>query len=201
MDMRILVGYATHHGQTRKIAAAMAQRMRERGHAAELMELPWLGPAPALSGYDGVVLGSPLYGARHLRRVVRFVRRRREALAALPTAFFSVSLSAGSQDERARGDAERCVDQFVSTAGWKPGLRACFAGSLAYLRYNWILKRVMRRISAANGGSSDMTRNHEYTDWNQVEAFTDAYIAGATAARKERHVTTPDAQELRAAVR
>ena len=153
--MRILVAYATCHGQTRKIAEAMGQRMRERGHVPELVELPRFGRGPDLAGFDAVVLGGPLYVTRHPRRVMRFARRRREALAAMPTAFFSVSLSAASRDERGRADAEGCVDRFVTAVKWKPGLRACLAGSLPYRDYNVVLKAVMKRIAAANGASTD----------------------------------------------
>lgn len=199
--MRILVAYATRHGQTRKIAEAMAQRMRERGHVAEPLELGRFAPPPGLAGYDAVVLGSPLYGGRHKWRVARFARFRREALAALPTAFFSVSLSAGSRDERVRADAERCVDRFVAATRWKPGLRACFAGALNYREYGMVMTAIMKRIAAANGGSTDTTRNHEYTDWGQVEAYTDAFLASVTAPRKDRYPRAGEAQDLRAAPR
>jgi menaquinone-dependent protoporphyrinogen oxidase len=199
--MRILVAYATAHGQTRKIAEAMVQRMRERGHVAEPIELPRFTSPPELTGYDAVVLGSPLYGARHRFRAARFARARRAALAALPTAFFSVSLSAGSRDESVRAEAEKCVDRFVAGTGWAPTLRACFAGALNYREYNPVLRMVMRRIAAASGGDVDTTRNHEYTDWSQVEAFTDAFLAAATTPRKDRRPAAAPAQDLRAVAR
>lgn len=194
--MRILVAYATAHGQTRKIAEAMAQRMRERGHDAEAAELPRFAP-PDLAGFDAVVVGSPLYATRHRWRVTRFVRARRAALAAMPTAFFSVSLSAGSRDERVRGEAEKCVDRWIAATGWTPGLRACLAGALNYRHYNPVLRAVMRRISAATGGSVDTSKNHEYTDWSQVAAFTDAFLASAAAPRKDRRPAAAPAQNLR----
>jgi menaquinone-dependent protoporphyrinogen oxidase len=194
--MKILVAYASRHGQTRRIAEAMAQRMRERGHAAELLELPRFG-APRVAGWDAVVVGSPLYARQHLRRVAGFATRRREELARVPTAFFSVSLSAASRDERGRSDAEAAVDGFLAATRFAPGLRACFAGALRYRAYNFIVRAIMKRISATNGGDTDTSRDHEYTDWNQVEAFTDAFLASAVSPRKDRRPAADAAQELR----
>jgi menaquinone-dependent protoporphyrinogen oxidase len=31
----------------------------------------------------------------------------------------------------------------------------------------------MRRIACAEGGDTDTSRDHEYTDWQQVEAYAD----------------------------
>lgn len=199
--MRILVAYATRNGQTRKIAEAMAQRMRERGHDAVLLDLHRFDLVPEVTGYDAVVLGGPLYAQRHPRRLERLAWWRKCELAALPTAFFSVSLSAGSRDERGRAAAEACVDRFIARTGWKPGLRACFAGTLAYREYGFLQRLFMRHISAKNGGSTDMSQNHEYTDWEQVEAFTDSILASAALPRTGRAGRPAEAQELRQVAR
>ena len=195
--MRILVAYASRHGQTRRIAEAMAQRMRERGHVPELLGLSRFGAFPKLASYDAVVLGSPLHTMRHAGRGLRFAGQRREALADLPTAFFSVSLSASSRDERLRSGAEQAVDRFIAATGWRPTLRACFAGALRYPLYGALARLFIRGILGAHGGERDATRNYEYTDWTQVEVFTDAFLAVAAAPRKERPGRADPAQDLR----
>lgn len=197
VTMRILVAYASLHGQTRRIAEAMAQRMRERGHVPELLGLGLFGAPPRLAGYDAVVLGSPVHGMRHAVRAQRFAAQRRAELAELPAAFFSVSLAASSQDERLRSAAEQAVDRFVNATGWRPTLRACFAGALRYPLYGTLARLFIRGILSARGGEKDTSRNYEYTDWSQVEAFTDALLAAAAAPRKERTGRGDLAQELR----
>ena len=46
-----------------------------------------------------------------------------------------------------------------------------FAGALVYTQYGWFKRRVMRVIARREGGDTDMTHDHEYTDWQAVEQF------------------------------
>jgi menaquinone-dependent protoporphyrinogen oxidase len=89
----------------------------------------------------------------------------------MPSAFYSVSASAGSTDANGRAAAERLRDEFLKRVGWQPKLRASIAGAINYTRYNPFLRWYMKRASAKGGGSTDTTRDHEYTDWAQVERF------------------------------
>ena len=45
----------------------------------------------------------------------------------------------------------------------------------AYTRYNWFIRRVMKRIAAKAGGDTDTTRDHEYTDWQDLRRFTEQF--------------------------
>jgi menaquinone-dependent protoporphyrinogen oxidase len=42
-----------------------------------------------------------------------------------------------------------------------------------YSKYNWLLKRVMRRIvrKKESGRYTDMSRDYEFTDFGEVRAF------------------------------
>jgi menaquinone-dependent protoporphyrinogen IX oxidase len=42
-------------------------------------------------------------------------------------------------------------------------------------KYNWRLRRVMRRI-ADSGLSTDTTRDHDYTDWAAVDLFVRKFV-------------------------
>ena len=52
------------------------------------------------------------------------------------------------------------------------------AGTLAYSKYSWPMKLIMRRIARQAGQETDMRRDYEYTDWAQVDAYADR-LAGA----------------------
>ena len=178
---RILILHASSHGSTRAIAGAIASRLIELGHEADLRDLLAKGaPVPAPAGYDAVVIGARVHGGKHPEQVMRYVHEHGRELAGMPSAFFSVSLSAASRDSKGRQAAEGLLEQFCETTGWRPRHRASFAGTLAYTRYNWLTRFVMKRISARSGGSTDTSRDHEYTDWSQVALF-----AGALAAELE----------------
>ena len=89
----------------------------------------------------------------------------------MPSAFFSVSASAASRDERGRSQARACIVRFLDATGWYPPLTESIAGSIDYTRYNPLLRWWMRRICAESGGPTDTSRDHELTDWRQVDRF------------------------------
>jgi menaquinone-dependent protoporphyrinogen oxidase len=124
-----------------------------------------------LASFDAIVVGASIIARGHQKSVERFIRRELAVLRSKPSAFFSVSASAGSADPAGRAAAERLRDEFLRTVGWTPHLRASIAGAVNYTRYNPFLRWYMKRASAAGGGSTDTSRDHEYTDWGQVERF------------------------------
>jgi menaquinone-dependent protoporphyrinogen oxidase len=44
-----------------------------------------------------------------------------------------------------------------------------------YSHYNFLKRWVMKRIVKKAGGDTDSTRDYEYTDWNDLEQFTDRF--------------------------
>ena len=179
---RVLVLYATHHGQTRAIAVALAQRLRERGNTVELADVrDWQRLAPP-EEFDAVVFGSRIEVGRHAPEMLAYIATRRAILAKLPTAFFSVSMAASKPD--AGPDPEGYLAKTFAHLDWHPVLSTAFAGGLPYRRYNWMMRLVMKQIARRSGGPTDTSRDHELTDWEAVAAFADkvAYIAGGARA-------------------
>ena len=166
--------YASTEGQTRRIADRLARHLRERGFEALAMSVE--SPEAAAIAWDhvrGVCLGASLHMQKHQSAARRFARNHRAALSVHPSLFFSVSLSAASQIPDERAAAERLAAALPLHAGWQPTRIASVAGRLAYTRYNWLVRWFMRRIALKEGASGDMTRDHEYTDWAQVEQLAD----------------------------
>ena len=42
---------------------------------------------------------------------------------------------------------------------------------MRYTHYGWLKRLMMKRIVGKAGGSTDTTRDHEYTDWNDLRNF------------------------------
>jgi menaquinone-dependent protoporphyrinogen oxidase len=53
---------------------------------------------------------------------------------------------------------------------------------MAFTKYPWWLRWIMKRISRSQGGPTDTSRDHELTDWIAVEQFA-ADFAGALSSR------------------
>jgi menaquinone-dependent protoporphyrinogen oxidase len=172
---RILIVYASHYGQTAKIGRHIADRLRASGATVLLSsvnDVPRLIP-PA--SYDGVIIGASINFGRHPRSIRRFARANREVLQTTPSAFFSVSGAECSPDEVARATAQRYIENFRRETGWQPAMSESIAGAMAYTKYSPMMRWIMKRISQKEGGPADTTRDHEYTDWDQVGRFADRY--------------------------
>ena len=168
---RFVILYATHEGQTAKIAHEIAGVLRADGHevkAARPVDLP---PDGSLDGYDAVVIGSPIHKGEHDASIVAWAKRNRDSLEARHGAFFSVSLAAAGDTDEDRKGVRECLDRFFEATGWRPALVAAFAGALAYSQYGLVMRFIMKRIAASHGGDTDVSRDYEYTDWDSVVRF------------------------------
>jgi menaquinone-dependent protoporphyrinogen oxidase len=168
----ILIIYATSYGQTAKIALRMRDQLVAEGHAVEVANVDDMPPSPDLSAVDGVIICGSVIRGRHSRRLEAYVAQNRNLLHDVTSAFCSVSGSAGSSRPEEREEAERMLERFLHDTAWRPTMHATFAGAMAFTKYSWLVRWMMRRISAKEGGPTDTSRDHELTDWASVEAFT-----------------------------
>ncbi len=176
---KVLIVYATRDGQTRKVARRIADVLRSRGHAAETVDAEHPPAGLDLGRFSTIFVGSPVRSGGYLPSIVQFAREHREALERVPSAFFSVGLAVASKTHDGRAQTTRLVKEFVRRTGWHPRRVELVAGALPYSRYNFLVRFVMRRIAAKEGGDTDTSRDYEYTNWKGVEAFASTFIAEA----------------------
>lgn len=86
---RVLLVCATRYGSTREMAEAVAGELRGAGCEAEVRDAR---EAPSAAGFDAVVVGGPMILGWH-RDAVKYVRVRRDALCAVPVAYFITAAS------------------------------------------------------------------------------------------------------------
>jgi menaquinone-dependent protoporphyrinogen oxidase len=170
---KILIAYGTTEGHTARIAEYLADAIRDRGHMAEAVDLkrPRDG---LLDGYDAVILGGSIHMGKHEECVRDFVLKNRMALERLPAAFFSVSLAAHGD----MANAQAYVENFEHETGWRPAHIGLFSGALLYRQYGFFQRLMMKKIVSSKPGSlsTDTSRDHEYTDWNQVRQFAEDFL-------------------------
>lgn len=170
----VLIAYATTEGHTGRIAERIAQTLRRRGHAVETCRTTNRRTPLQPASYDGVIVGASIHYGRHPRHLRSLVRVHRRALQARPSAFFSVSLSAGGPGAKPDA-ARRYLESFLHQTGWNPEPTATFAGALAYSKYGPFKRLLMVTFVGLAGGDTDTSRDYEYTDWGDVERFAHAF--------------------------
>jgi menaquinone-dependent protoporphyrinogen oxidase len=183
--MRAAVFFATREGHTRRIAERIALDLRTRGVEVDLFNVRTGGPVD-WSAYTAAVVAASVHTGHHEREVIAFVREHRAELERLAAAFISVTLSeAGAENpmrsdaerERAAADVQRMIDVFVKETGWRPERTLPVAGALAYSRYNFFVRFIMKRIAREAGAPTDTSRDYEFTDWPALDRFV-AELAG-----------------------
>ncbi|HTU62756.1 MAG TPA: flavodoxin domain-containing protein, partial [Polyangiales bacterium] len=179
---KVLVLYATIEGQSRKVAEHAAKRLRDKGLSARLEDVTDVHDL-RLASYDGVIMVAPVHVSFHPRAMVRFASLQREQLAKMPARFLSLSLSqAGvelpsarpAQRDHSRKGVHHVTQLFCEATGFDVQRMVPIAGSLAYSKYGFLKRQVMRYIAAKAGGSTDSSRDHEYTNFANVDATVDA---------------------------
>jgi menaquinone-dependent protoporphyrinogen oxidase len=166
----IPVLYATTEGHTRRIAERISSILRERGLSSWALDV---GKASSLdwNSVKGAVLGASLHLGKYQKRARVFVHEHKHELNKVPSAFFGVSLAAASKNSREVSDARQLAESFAREGGWNPRRVASFSGALAYRSYGFVVRFIIKRIARKEGGPTDTSRNHDLTDWREVERF------------------------------
>ena len=171
---RDLILYATIEGQTGRIAERMAATLRNHGHIVESHSADAVPASLDWAAFDGIIIGAAIHYGHHPSYLRTLVRRHRDALAARPSAFFSVSLSGGGPGAKPEA-ARRYLDKFLRQTDWHPEQAASFAGALQFSKYGAFKRMLMIVFVGLAGGDTDTSRDYEYTDWDEVGRFAEAF--------------------------
>lgn len=169
----VLIVYGSRHGQTEKVARRVAARLAERGLSASLVRCPELPAALRPADFAAVVVASPVHFGRHDRCIEGFAREHADTLASRPSLFLSVCGAAMGESAEEREEAAGYLADFARRTGWRAGRAASVAGALAFTRYGFLVRWIMKRISARRGLDTDTSRDHEYTDWEALDRLAD----------------------------
>lgn len=168
---RILLVYGTVEGQTARISQVLCTELRQLGNQVDIFSVQRLPPGLDLDSYDAVMAGGAVHASTYPRPLQKWLKRNSSRITAKPGAFFSVCLGILEKNPALRGKEKRIAQNLFDKTGWHPSLSTVFAGALAYTRYSWMKRWMMKQIAARSGGDTDTTRDHEYTNWDEVKAF------------------------------
>jgi menaquinone-dependent protoporphyrinogen oxidase len=159
---QILVAYGTRYGSTREVAEAVAATLAEEGIETDLKPAR---EVRSLDGYDGVVLGTPLYmGALH-KDVCALLEKNREALEHTPFALFA--LGPIKADDGIDGSREQLFTALAKLPVPTPAFTAVFVGA-----YDPALLGFKDRMIAALPASPLHGEvAHDDRDWDVIRAW------------------------------
>jgi menaquinone-dependent protoporphyrinogen oxidase len=168
---RILLVYGTGEGQTAKVVRRIASIFSKEGKEIDLIKGDELSPGFSLVDYDGILLAGSIHMGKHQKYIVKFIKNNLADLERIPSAFVSVSISAAAIVPKLRNLANVYYDNFVKDTGWNPKKFLLVGGALQYTKYNLLNKLMLRFITRNSVGPTDIRRDYEYTNWDEVETF------------------------------
>jgi menaquinone-dependent protoporphyrinogen oxidase len=181
MSQRVLVLYASTHGHTHKIAEHIGAVLVREGVNANVRGVHEYGEHADLRKYDGVIVGASVHAGHHQNEMLTWVRHHYTRLSAMPSAFFSVSLTAADDTDEARETTRSMIDDVLDETGWVPRTTQAFAGALQFEEYNLptrvLMRLIARRIEHQTGADVDVHEDTDYTDWAAVDRFAEAFAA------------------------
>ncbi|KAJ9431012.1 menaquinone-dependent protoporphyrinogen oxidase [Candidatus Pantoea symbiotica] len=166
--MKALILYSSRDGQTRDIAARIAQTLvpHQLCDVIDLLEanqIDWLQ-------YDRVLIGASIRYGHFNPALLKFVTQHKAQLQQRVSGFFSVNLTARKAD-KCTPETNAYTRKFLEQSPWQPDCCAVFAGALRYPRYRWFDRVMIQFIMRMTGGETDASKEVEYTDWNKVALF------------------------------
>ena len=168
---RILLLYASTHGHTAKIATRIAAALEHDGASVDLRRLDPKRAEPAPQEYEAVILGASIHAGHHQRAMLRWAEQHRTSLGLMPSAFFSVCLTAADDTDESRAATRGYLDDFTERTGWTPGRSATFAGAVQYREYDIATRALMRLLMRRMHHPTDASQDYDYTDWNAVDRW------------------------------
>lgn len=180
---RLAIIVATQYGQTAKIADRLDRVLSDAGALVQTFVVRTEHDLSGVSvaGFDGVLIGAPVYAGRFSAPLLNWTKRHAEELNRLPVAFFTVSLNAADTRPKARQEDMRLIAKFLEQTGLRPLCTKSLIGALHYREYGFLKRWLLRRISGSAGGPTDTSRDHELTDWDAVEAFARDFLPAFTS--------------------
>ncbi|HEY5603865.1 MAG TPA: flavodoxin domain-containing protein [Gammaproteobacteria bacterium] len=184
--MHILIVYGTKEGQTAAIAGRMSQIIRNQKHQVTTYSVKEIPTTFSTDTFDAAMVGGSIHVGAYPAQLRTFVTRHHDWLNSVPSGFFTVCMAVHSQYPAEREAAKTYGSRFFDATQWHPQLTETFAGAVKYTQYNFITRYIMKMITKREGGSTDTTHDHEYTDWDAVARFTHQFLETITQREKAR---------------
>lgn len=178
---RLLIIYASRHGQVEKIAKRISETVAADGVISDAVPVERADEFP-LEFYDFLIVAGSIHFGRHPRALEKFIQRKLPGISGMKAALVSVSGAAATA--AGKEEAESYVHQLARRTGWAPEIILTIGGAEPYSRYGFFTRILMRSIAKKHGRIVDVHRDYEFTDWGAVESFAHDFIRYVSGHRK-----------------
>ncbi len=163
--MKVLVAFASTHGSTQEVAAAIADVLRGQGLVVDLQPAR---DVRSLEGYGAVVLGAPLYMFHLHKDALRFLSRHQKALSGgLPLAVFAGG-PFGEGDGNEWQEVRKSLDSELAKLPWLAPISVQVIGGRfdpAHLRFPWNLVPALKAMPPS-----------DLRDWDAIRAWARSLV-------------------------
>jgi menaquinone-dependent protoporphyrinogen oxidase len=157
MAARILVAYSSRKGSTAEVALAVAKELEKAGAVVTVADMT---AVPSLEGYDGVVIGAPVYTGKVPGEVASFISRMKTGLGKVPVAGFLTGIAPVYPKT---GDVSVFTGQLAEAlAPVKPVAVTMFAGKLDPARLSFIERGMTALLNVPTG---------DFRNWDAIAAW------------------------------
>lgn len=164
---KVLVAYDSICGSTAEVAEAIGSTLRQQGLGVDVLRVSQVGD---VSGYRAAVIGSAVHTGHWLPECIEFVKANRQALAAMPVAYFLTCLTLHRPTEENRRRALTYLDSvFRQAPEVRPVDIGLFAGALDYGKLNLVVKLIMAEKLKAMG-----VPEGDHRDWAAISQWAAA---------------------------
>ncbi|MBW6473978.1 MAG: flavodoxin domain-containing protein [Anaerolineaceae bacterium] len=148
MSKKVLVGYATRYGSTKEVAETIARTMSEAGIVVDVCQVRDI---KALTDYNAVILGAPLFMFHWHKDVLRFLSKHQRILLNLQVAIFALGPTHDPYDEQEWRDSWSQLNKELENYSWlKPVEIEMFGGKYDPTKLKFPLKMMAGSVPASD---------------------------------------------------
>ena len=160
-----LITYSTVDGQTKEICKKISNLSNNT-----FVEVLPISEVKNIDQYEAIVIGASIRYGKYRKEVFEFIDNNIKQIENKDNAFFSVNVVARKL-EKSSPETNPYIQKFLKKTNWVPKKIGVFAGKVDYPNYNLINKLVIRFIMYITNGPTDISRSHEFTNWDNIKKF------------------------------
>lgn len=171
MEKSVII-YASVDGQTKKICDHINGVLLSKKQDVKLVSIADF--QDNLKDFDKIILASSIRYGKHNQDIINLINQNYELLNTKKSAFISVNLVARKEEKR-QAHTNPYVVKFLDKIKWKPTIVEVFAGKINYKIYGFFDKLIIKLIMVITKGPTNSDAEIEYTNWDNVTAFTEKF--------------------------